>query len=136
MNNSENTNNIFPKGEKAPAEYFTGTAWIRMLHPNDSTLNCQIVNVTFEPGARNNWHTHTGGQILLVTDGIGYCQEKGKPIQLLRKGDLVKILPDLEHWHGASPGSEFTHIAINTNTQKGVVVWLQRVTDEEYKSFK
>ena len=68
----------------------------------------------------------------MATDGIGYYQEKGKPIQILRKGDVVKILPDLEHWHGASPDSEFTHLAINTNTQKGVVVWLQRVTDEEY----
>jgi quercetin dioxygenase-like cupin family protein len=72
----------------------------------------------------------------LVTQGTGYYQEKGKPIQLLHKGDVVKILPDVEHWHGASPDSEFTHIAVNTNTQKGVVEWLQRVTDEEYNSFK
>ena len=69
-------------------------------------------------------------------EGTGYYQEKSKPIQLLRKGDVVKILPDIEHWHGASPDSEFTHIAINTNTQKGVVVWLQRVTDKEYNRFK
>jgi quercetin dioxygenase-like cupin family protein len=127
---------IFPKGEKAPADYFTGTAWVRMLLPNDIDLNCQIANVVFEPGARNNWHTHPGGQILIVTDGIGYYQEKGKPIRILRKGDVVNILPDVEHWHGASPDNGFTHIAINTNTQKGIVVWLQRVTDEEYKSFK
>jgi quercetin dioxygenase-like cupin family protein len=89
----------------------------------------------FEPGARNNWHTHPGGQILLITDGLGYYQEKSKPIQLLHKGDVVNILPDVEHWHGATPDSPLTHIAINTNTQKGLVVWLQRVTDEEYKSF-
>jgi quercetin dioxygenase-like cupin family protein len=136
MNMSENQNTIFPKGDKAPADYFTGTAWVRMLLPNDSTLNCQIGNVIFEPGARNNWHTHPGGQILLATNGIGYYQEKGKPIQLLRKGDVVNIPPDVEHWHGASPDSEFTHVAINTNTQKGLVVWLQRVTDEEYNNFK
>ena len=133
---SENQNTIFPKGDKAPADYFTGTAWVRMLLPNDSTLNCQIGNVIFEPGARNNWHTHPGGQILLATDGIGYYQEKGKPIQLLRKADVVNIPPHVEHWHGASPDSEFTHIAINTNTQKGLVVWLQRVTDEEFNNFK
>ena len=72
----------------------------------------------------------------MVTQGTGYYQEKGKPMQLLHKGDVVKILPDTEHWHGASPDSEFTHIAVNTNTQKGVVEWLQRVTDEEYNSFK
>jgi len=124
MNKLENQNTIFLKGDKAPADYFTGTAWVRMLVPNDPTLNCQIGNVLFEPGARNNRHMHTGGQILLVTDGIGYCQEKGKPIQLLRKGDIVRIAPDVVHWHGASQNSEFTHIAISTNTQKGIVEWL------------
>lgn len=127
---------IFPTGEKAPAEYFTGTAWVKILVPSDSTLNCQIGNVIFEPGARNNWHTHPGGQILLVTDGTGYYQEKGKPIQLLRKGDVVTILPEVEHWHGASPDSQLTHIAINANTHKGVVAWLQPVTDEEYHNYK
>ncbi|MEP7375419.1 MAG: cupin domain-containing protein [Chitinophagaceae bacterium] len=136
MGMSENQNTLFPKGENAPADYFTGTAWVRMLVPNDPVLNCQIGNVVFEPGARNNWHTHPGGQILIATDGTGYYQEKGKPIQLFCKGDVIKILPDTEHWHGASPDSEFTHIAVNTNTAKGIVVWLQRVTDEEYASFK
>ncbi len=136
MNPSENQSTIFPKGERAPADYFTGNVWVKMVVPNDTTFNCQIANVIFEPGARNNWHTHPGGQILLVTEGTGYYQEKGKPIQLLRKGDVVKILPDVKHWHGASPDSVFTHIAVNTNTQKGIVVWLERVTDEEYNSFK
>ncbi|HMK18233.1 MAG TPA: cupin domain-containing protein [Chitinophagaceae bacterium] len=136
MSNIENQNTIFPKGERAPADYFTGKVWIKMLLPNDPNLNCQIGNVVFEPGARNNWHTHPGGQILISTDGIGYYQEKGKPIQLLRKGDVVNILPDVVHWHGASIDNEFTHIAINPNTQKGIVVWLERVTDEEYSNFK
>jgi quercetin dioxygenase-like cupin family protein len=136
MNTSENKNGIFPKGEKAPAEYFTGTVWLKLLVPNDPILNCQIANVVFEPSARNNWHTHSGGQILIATEGIGYYQEKAKPIQLIRKGDVVIIPPDVEHWHGASPDSEFTHIAINPNTQKGIVVWLERVTDEEYNSFE
>ena len=136
MNTTEPQNTIFPKGERAPADYFTGTVWVKMLVPNDPNLNCQIVNVIFEACARNNWHTHPGGQILISTDGIGYYQEKGKQIQLLRKGDVVNISPDVEHWHGASPDSEFTHIAINPNTQKGIVVWLERVTDEEYNSFR
>jgi quercetin dioxygenase-like cupin family protein len=125
---------IFPKGEKAPTEYFTGTAWVNILIPNDVTLNCQIGNVVFEPGARNNWHTHPGGQILIVTEGKGYYREKGKPAQLIQKGDVVKILPDVEHWHGASRDSRLTHITINSNTRKGMVVWLQRVTDAEYNS--
>jgi quercetin dioxygenase-like cupin family protein len=133
---ADNENNVFPKGEKAPADYFTGTAWVKLLVPNDETLHAQIGNVVFEPGARNNWHTHPGGQILIVINGVGYYREKGKPIQLIRKGDVVTIAPDVEHWHGAAPDSELTHLAINPNTQQGVVVWLQRVTDEEYYSLK
>ena len=132
MHNSENA--IFPKGDRAPAEYFTGTAWVKMLVTADDTFNTSVANVTFEQGARNNWHTHPGGQILIVTDGVGYYQEKGKSIQLLQKGDVIKILPGVVHWHGASPDSEMTHLAINTNTQKGIVEWLQKVTDEAYNS--
>lgn len=132
MNTSENTGTIFPKGEKAPSDYFTGTAWVKNLVSPDDAFNTVIGNVVFEPGTRNNWHTHPGGQILIVTEGTGYYQEKGKPIQVLHKGDVVKIQPDVVHWHGASPDSEFTHIAVNPNTQKGIVVWLDRVTDEEY----
>ena len=132
---NETDSQIFPRGERAPAEYFTGTVWLKLLVVNDTTSNCQVGNVVFEPGARNNWHTHPGGQILLATNGIGYYQEKGKPIQVLQKGDVINIPPNVKHWHGASPNSEFTHIAINANTQKGIVVWLERVTDEEYNSF-
>src|SRR5205814_451481 len=130
MNNSETQNTIFPKGEKAPADYFTGTAWVNILVPNDAIFHCQIGNVVFEPGARNNWHTHPAGQILIVINGTGYYQEKGKPVQLLRKGDVVTILPGVVHWHGASPNSEFTHVAVNANTQHGIVDWLEKVTDE------
>ena len=136
MNTSNEQNSIFPIGEKASADYFTGTAWVKNLVPADETLNTWIGNVVFEPGARNYWHSHPGGQILLATGGIGYYQEKGKAIQILHKGDIVKILPDTEHWHGASPTSEFTHIAVNTNTQKGVVEWLKKVTDDEYNGVK
>ena len=115
---------------------FTGTAWLQMLVNNDSTYNTSIGNVTFEPKARTNWHKHPGGQILLVTDGSGYYQEKGKSAQLLRKGDVVKIPPYAEHWHGAAPDNGLTHIAISVNTDKGNVVWLQPVTDEEYNNIK
>jgi quercetin dioxygenase-like cupin family protein len=134
MNSSENPNTIFPKGDRAPIDYFTGTVWVKNLVPADEILNTQIGNVVFEPGARNNWHTHPGGQILIATAGIGYYQEKGRPIQILRAGDVVKISPDIVHWHGASPDSEFTHIAVNSNTQKGIVQWLDKVTDEEYST--
>ncbi|MFN8256209.1 MAG: cupin domain-containing protein [Bacteroidales bacterium] len=123
---------VFPKGYKITNNNFTGTAWLQMFVNNDSIYNTSIGNVTFEPGARTNWHKHPGGQILLVTEGKGYYQEKGKPAQLIQKGDVVKIPLDAEHWHGAAPGKGLTHIAISPNLQKGSVVWLKPVTDEEY----
>jgi quercetin dioxygenase-like cupin family protein len=121
---------VFPKGEKITNKNFAGTLWLQMLVNNDSTYNTSIGNVTFEPGARTNWHKHPGGQILLVTEGMGYYQEKGKSAQLLQKGDIVKIPPHEEHWHGAAPDCGLTHIAISLNLQKGSVVWLLPVTDE------
>lgn len=127
---------IFPKGEKITNDYFRGVAWLEMLVPNDSTFNCPIGNVTFEPGARNNWHKHPGGQLLLVTGGKGYYQEEGKRVQVLHEGDVVKIRPDVKHWHGATPDSWFTHIAITTNAQKGDAEWLEPVTDKEYNNLK
>ena len=132
MGTAENQQAIFPKGSKTPAEYFTGTAWLNVLVPKDETGNYSIGNVMFEPGCRNNWHTHSAGQILLVTAGKGYYQEKGKAVRLLETGNVVVIPSQIEHWHGARPDSAFTHIAI-TNIVQGVpVVWLKPVTDGEY----
>lgn len=127
-----------PEGATAaPSDYFTGTAWVKPLVPAGTAADCVVSDVTFEPGARNNWHTHPNGQILVVTAGTGYYQEKGKPIQLLHPGDAVDIAPDVVHWHGAAPDSRFTHIAINPNASKGgAVVWLGRVTEEEYNDYK
>jgi len=130
------TESAFPKGDQITNNNFTGTAWLQMLVSNDSIFTTSIGNVTFEPGARTNWHKHPGGQILLVTDGAGYYQEKGMPAQQLHKGVVVKIPLDTEHWHGAAPDSSLTHIAISPNTDKGSVVWLQPVTDEEYSKVK
>lgn len=129
---AQKTELVFPQGNKITNNNFTGTAWLQMLVNSDSIYNASIGNVTFEPGARTNWHKHPGGQILLVTDGSGYYQEKGKPAQLIQKGDVVRIPLDTEHWHGASPNSGLTHIAISPNTDKGTVVWLKPVTEEEY----
>jgi len=130
----QNAELVFPKGDKITNNNFTGTAWLQMLVNKDSIYNTSIGNVTFEPGARTKWHKHPGGQILLVTDGIGYYQEKGKPALRIQKGDVVKIPTDTEHWHGAAPDYSLTHIAISPNTDKGSVVWLQAVTDEEYSN--
>ncbi|RBL90927.1 (R)-mandelonitrile lyase [Chitinophaga flava] len=132
MGTTENGNMLFPQGEKAPADYFTGTAWVKILVPQDETGTYSIGDVVFEPGSRNNWHTHPAGQILLVTAGKGYYQEKGKPARLLTKGDVVVIPSGVVHWHGATRDSRFIHIAITNNTKDGAVKWLERVTDEEY----
>jgi quercetin dioxygenase-like cupin family protein/alkylhydroperoxidase/carboxymuconolactone decarboxylase family protein YurZ len=120
------------KGELITNNNFTGTAWLQMLVSNDSIYNTSIGNVTFKPKARTNWHKHPGGQILLVTDGKGFYQKKGKPAQLIQKGDVVRIPPNTEHWHGAAPDKELTHIAISLNTDLGGAVWLGPVTDDEY----
>ncbi len=124
--------NIFEKGNKAPADYFTGTAWVNILVPKDETGTYAVGNVMFEPGCRNNWHTHANGQILLITDGNGFYQEEGKAAQALKKGDVVTIPANLKHWHGASRDSSLTHIAITNNSAEGPVIWLEPVTDEEY----
>jgi len=128
----QTSNNIFPTGEPAPSEYFTGIVNVKNLVPDDNLFNCVINNVTFEKGARTNWHKHPGGQIILITDGEGLYQEKGGPVQILKKGDVVKFNPDIEHWHGASPENSMTHIAINPNSEKGLVEWLKSLTEEEY----
>lgn len=130
---------IFPKGKKLPEEfskYFTGTAWLNMLVNGGDEFNCPICNVTFEPGCRNNWHKHPGGQILLVTSGRGYYQEEGKPAQELKSGDVVKISPNVKHWHGAIADSWFVHLSIETNAEAGPAEWLESVSDEEYKNLK
>jgi quercetin dioxygenase-like cupin family protein len=126
------SSSIFPKGQRGPASTFTGTVWVAQLVANDSTFNCVMGNVSFEAGARSFWHTHPAGQILLITDGIGYYQEKGKAVQLLHKGDVIQCQPNVEHWHGASESTGMTHISLNPNTEKGIVTWLRPVSEEEY----
>jgi quercetin dioxygenase-like cupin family protein len=127
-------NQIFNKGVKMDAN-FTGTAFVNFLIPDPNKIyNCQVYDVLFEAGCRNDWHSHPGGQLLLCTSGIGYYQEKGNPARRLTKGDVVEILPEVIHWHGAAPHSAFSHIGISPNTQKGPAVWLGAVTDEEYYS--
>jgi quercetin dioxygenase-like cupin family protein len=123
---------IFPKGEKITNANFTGTAYLQILIAADSLNPTSVGNVTFEPKARTKWHFHPGGQILLVTDGVGYYQEKGQPKKILRKGDVLKCPPNIQHWHGASIDTYFVQVAI-TNTQNGSPVWLEAVTDEEYR---
>jgi quercetin dioxygenase-like cupin family protein len=122
---------IFPQGEKITNANFTGTAYLQPLINADSLNSISVGNVTFEPGARSKWHSHPAGQILLVTDGVGYYQEKGQSKKILRKGDAIKCPPNIPHWHGASTDTAFVQVAI-TGREKGETVWLEAVTDEEY----
>lgn len=125
---------IFPQGEKMPeqySKYFIGQAY-RYGLTSDGELNVPAANVTFEPGCRNNWHSHTGGQLLIVTAGRGFYQEKDSPARELRPGDVVEIRPNVVHWHGAAPDSWFSHIAVECNPQTNVNTWLEPVNDQEY----
>ena len=125
-NKTENT--IFPKGEKAPAETFTGTVYVQILAPKTENNNFSIASVTFEPSARANWHNHPAGQTILVTEGKGLYQEKGKPIKTINKGDVILCNPDIDHWHGASSTSAMTHIVITNYKGDSQVNWLKPVT--------
>jgi quercetin dioxygenase-like cupin family protein len=125
------SNLIFPQGDKITNANFTGTAYLKMLIQADSINPTAVGNVTFEPGARTKWHYHPAGQILLVTDGVGFYQEKGQSKKILRKGDVVKCPPNTPHWHGASDDKAFVQVAV-TNNHLGATVWLDEVTDKEY----
>ena len=117
----------------APPAYFNGKAFVKTLVAADAVTNCNISDVFFEAGCRNNWHTHPSNQILLIKEGTCYYQEAGKPFQKVAAGGIINVLPGIKHWHGASPDADMVHIAININTEKGLVNWLETVTDEEYK---
>jgi quercetin dioxygenase-like cupin family protein len=123
---------LFPKGDKLPASYFTGDAFLKPLLAKDDNNDFMMGSVTFEPGARTNWHTHPKGQVLIVTEGHGWYQVKGKPALAISKGDVINIPENTEHWHGASSKSQMVHIAITNYKGDVNVVWLKPVTDEEY----
>ncbi|WP_280160183.1 cupin domain-containing protein [Priestia megaterium] len=116
---------IFPLGQKVEAN-FSGDAYLKMIFTDEKPLNTSIGNVTFAPGARNNWHSHKVGQVLLVTGGEGWYQEEGKAAQLIKKGDVVNIPPNVKHWHGATKDSWFVHLAMTP----GETEWLEPVDDE------
>lgn len=127
-------NNMFPKGNPMPStysSYFTGKAYLAPL-TSMGELGCPISNVTFEPKCRNNWHSHTGGQILIAVSGYGYYQERGKAARRLSAGDVVEIAPNVVHWHGAAPYSQFSHLAVACNVATNKNTWFEAVTDAEY----
>ncbi len=123
----------FPIGKENSgfAQYFSGKSWLAPLTSNKE-LGVPVYNVTFEPGCRNNWHKHTGGQILIAVGGIGFYQERGKTARKLLPGEVVEIPCNVEHWHGAAPESCFSHLAIECNPETNKNTWLEPVSDKDY----
>lgn len=120
------------------AKYFIGESYLNPLTKPEDGLH--LLNVTFEPSCRNNWHIHHaksgGGQILLCVDGEGWYQEDGKPAQSLHLGDVVVIPPEVKHWHGAKANSWFSHLAIECPGEETSNEWLEAVTEEQYAALK
>jgi quercetin dioxygenase-like cupin family protein len=129
---TESSMSLFPKGDKLSNDWFTGNAFLKPLLAKDKNNDFALGSVTFEPGARTIWHTHPKGQVLIVTEGEGFYQERGEPAQQIKKGDVVNIPENVEHWHGASANSKMVHIAITNYLGEQNVVWLKPVNDEEY----
>jgi quercetin dioxygenase-like cupin family protein len=117
---------------KGPDAYFTGTVRVDPLMSPPEPARVAGVSVTFEPGARTAWHTHPLGQTLIVTFGVGRVQREGGPIEEIRPGDVVWFEPGEKHWHGATPTTAMTHIAIQEKLNGSPVDWLEKVTDEQY----
>ncbi len=117
---------------RGPAEYFTGNVRIDPLFPATDWATFSGAYVTFEPGARSAWHIHPTGQHLLVTAGVGRTQQWGGPIEEVKAGDVIICPPKVKHWHGASPTTAMTHIAITGTVNGKNVEWMEKVSDEQY----
>jgi quercetin dioxygenase-like cupin family protein len=122
-----------PSG-KGPTDYFTGTVRIDPLHEASEPARVRCATVTFEPGARTAWHTHPLGQTLIVTSGAGRVQRWGSAIEEIRPGDVVWFPPGEKHWHGASPTTAMTHIAIQEALNGSPVDWMEKVSDEKFQA--
>ena len=122
-----------PSG-KGPADYFTGTVRIDPLFEAGDPGRAVGASVTFEPGARTAWHTHPLGQTLIVTAGFGRAQREGGPVEEIRPGDVIWFPAGEKHWHGASPTTSMTHIAIQEKLDGKTVDWLEQVSNEDYQS--
>lgn len=117
-----------------PDEYFTGRVRIDPVWPADKHVNASGALVTFEPGARSAWHIHPAGQRLVVTSGVGLTQEWGKPVQLIRPGDVIHCPPGVKHWHGAAHGTAMTHLAVTPSVDGKNVNWMEKVSDDQYNA--
>jgi quercetin dioxygenase-like cupin family protein len=118
---------------KPPEDYFTGAVRLDMQFQPPSPARVAGASVTFEPGARTAWHTHPLGQTLIVTAGLGWAQREGGAVEEIRPGDVVWFSPGEKHWHGASPTTAMTHIAIQEALDGKVVDWMEKVSDAQYQ---
>jgi quercetin dioxygenase-like cupin family protein len=116
-----------------PADWFTGTVFVDSVASPTGIARVSASNVHFAPGARTAWHTHPNGQTIFVTEGVGRCQRRGGPVEVIRPGDRVFFEPGEDHWHGAAPDRFMTHLAMQEADDSGnVVTWGEHVTDDEY----
>ncbi len=122
-----------PSG-KGPADYFTGTVRVDPLFKAPGPARVVGASVTFEPGARTAWHTHPLGQTLVITSGSGRVQTWGGPVEEVHPGDVIWFPPGEKHWHGASPTTAMTHIAVQEALDDKTVDWLEKVSDEQYRA--
>ena len=119
--------------QKGPADWFTGDVYIDAVAAPAGTSTTASAAVHFTPGARTAWHTHPLGQSIYVTEGVGRCQKRGGPVEVIRPGDRVFFAPDEDHWHGAAPNRFMVHVAIHEFDETGSpITWGEHVTDEEY----
>lgn len=118
---------------RGPAEYFTGAVRVDPLFPATVPSRMSGGLVTFEPGARSAWHAHPVGQVLVVTAGLGWVQQEGGPIEEMRPGDVVRIPHGVRHWHGATPTTGMSHIALQEHENGSVAEWMEQVSDEQYR---
>ena len=117
---------------QGPANWFTGTVRIDPLFQVEEPARASGASVTFEPGARTAWHTHPLGQTLIITSGFGWVQEEEGSIEEVRAGDVIWFPPEIRHWHGASPTTSMTHIAIQEALDGEVVTWMEHVSEKQY----
>lgn len=129
---------VIRTGTQAPSygsvQNFTGRVRVDPLFAPSTELAASGAYVTFEPGARSDWHTHPAGQRLVVTAGVGLTQEWGKPVQEIRAGDVVVCPAGVKHWHGASPTEAMTHLAMSGMVTGKTVDWMEKVSDEQYRA--
>lgn len=129
---------IIPAGTQRPTvgspDFFAGRVQVEPVWPADKHINASGGLVTFEPSARSAWHTHPAGQRLVVLSGVGLTQEWGKPVREIRAGDVVWCPPGVKHWHGASPDTAMSHLAVTGNVEGKNVTWMEKVTDAQYQA--